>query len=87
MEISAAIHSQEQCIALALQLKIEEDEVFKILDETFSDQMAYKIMKKWMKANKEQATGSLLHSALCRMERQDLADRFEHRLLQKGSAE
>ena len=86
LEISAAFSNLEQCISLAVKLEIGEDEVFKLLDVTFNDRLAYNVIKKWMKAYEEKATGPALHAALLHIERHDLADRFEARLFGRGKA-
>ena len=83
-EIGAAIASHEQCVKLALKLQLGDDDFYKLVEATFTEELAYDILKKWVKTHSENANGSVLHAALCDAERQDLADRFERRLLATG---
>ena len=83
-EIGVAISSHEQCVKLALDLKICDDDLYKLDEALFTDTLAYEILLKWMTTYEEKATGSVLHAALCDAERQDLADRFEEQLFGRG---
>ena len=83
-EIGKAISSHEQCIKLALQLKIGDDNLYKLHETTFTDNLAYEMLMKWIEEKDEKATGSVLHAALCDAERLDLANRFEDRLFGRG---
>ena len=79
-----AISSHEQCVKLALELKICDDDLYKLDEALFTDTLAYEILLKWMTTYEEKATGSVLHAALCDAERQDLADHFEEQLFGRG---
>ena len=81
-DIGTAIVCHDQCVKLALALQLGDDDFYKLVEATFTDDLAYKLLKKWTKA--ENATGSVLHAALRVAERQDLADRFEKELLGRG---
>ena len=83
-EIGKAISSHEQCIKLALQLKIGDDNLYKLHEAPFTDNLVYEMLMKWIEEHDEKATGSVLHAALCDAERLDLANRFEDRLLGRG---
>ena len=83
-EIGLAISSHEQCVKLALELKICDDDLYKLDEALFTDTLAHEMLLKWVTASAEKATGSVLHTALCNAERQDLADRFEDRLFGRG---
>ena len=50
----------------------------------FSDGMALDIMRKWKEVHGEQATGPILHAALCEVDLQNLAEKFEDRLIWTG---
>ncbi len=78
--------NHEQCVKLALKLKVSEADLYKVVDATFTDTLAHEVFQKWMNAHAEKATGSVLHAALRDAERQDLADRFEDRLFGRGNA-
>ena len=83
-EIGKAISSHEQCIKLALKLKIGDDNLYKLHDAPFTDNLAYEMLVKWIEEKDEKATGSVLHAALCAAKRLDLANRFEVRLFGRG---
>ena len=81
-DIGAALVSHDQCVKLALALQLGDDDIYKLVEAAFTEDLAYKLLKKWTKA--ENATGLVLHAALCVAERQDLADRYEDKLLGRG---
>ena len=81
-DIGAAIVCHDQCVKLALALQLGDDDFYKLVEATFTEDLAYELLKKWTKV--ENATGSVLHAALGVAERQDLADRFEKTLLGRG---
>ena len=83
-EIGKAISSHEQCIKLALKLKIGDDNLYKLHDAPFTDNLAYEMLVKWIEEKDEKATGSVLHGALCAAKRLDLANRFEVRIFGRG---
>ena len=83
-EIGVAISSHEQCVKLALELKISDDDLYKLDEALFTETLVHEMLLKW-RAYAKKATGSVLHAALCNAERQDLADRFEDRLFGRGT--
>ena len=83
-EIGKAISSHEQCIKLALKLKIGDDNLYKLHEMPFTDTLAYEVLMQWIEEHEEKATGAVLHAALCDVARLDLADRFEDRLFGRG---
>ena len=83
-EISAAFSSHLKCIHLALKLRIGDAETCTLMAMPFSDGMALDIMRKWKEVHGEQATGRILYAALCEVDLQNLAEKFEDRLIWTG---
>ena len=83
-EISAAFSSHHQCIHLALKLRIGEGETCKFMTMAFSDGIAFDIMQKWKEVHGEQATGRILHAALCEVDLRHLAEKCEDKLILTG---
>ena len=83
-DIVDGIHNREQCIRLAVKLNLGIDEVLRILAQAFTSKMPCCVLSKFMETHRPQNAGPVLYSALCEIERQDLAERFEDQLLANG---
>ena len=84
LEISAAFSKRDNCIVLAGRLTIAGADLTNLLQEsTFHNRMAFDVIKAWMKAYPQQATGPTLYAVLRDIER-GVAERFKERLLKSG---
>ena len=83
-DIGTAFSNRDQCIVLAVRLKIGENEVFKLFGTPFSDRLAYTIIKKWIEVHDERATGPALYAALQDIIGHDLANQFKEGLFARG---
>ena len=86
LEICASFSNRDHCIVLAVKLNIEQADLTKLLQEsTFHNRMAFDIIKAWMRAHPQQATGATLYAVLRDIE-MDVSDRFKERRIQSGKA-
>ena len=82
-QISTAFVDRDQCVRLALKLKLDQSEVCRWLDALFTDHMAYEIIKKWIDVRGQQATRLDLYTALSEVD-EDMASTFEKAVFGRG---
>lgn len=85
-KVAAAVHDQRESLQLAVQLKLPDNEVYRLLEPmaSFSQEIPLGVLLKWRELGRTAATGAILYGALYDIEREDIAQDIEEEIFGGG---